>query len=43
MSGQYVYFDNPGYYDGKLNNVLSPYIGTNFVPEEIEVFKVTTS
>ncbi|PKC58124.1 hypothetical protein RhiirA1_427993 [Rhizophagus irregularis] len=43
MSGQQIYFSNSGYYDGIINNVLSPYMGNCFVPEEIEVFKITTS
>ncbi|PKC12171.1 hypothetical protein RhiirA5_353291 [Rhizophagus irregularis] len=42
-SGQQIYFGNSGYYDDNINNVLSPYLGNNFVPEEIEVFKITTS
>lgn len=43
MSGQQMYFGNSGYYDDNINNVLSPYLSSNFVPEEIEVFKITTS
>ncbi|EXX50601.1 uncharacterized protein OCT59_006005 [Rhizophagus irregularis] len=42
MSGQLIYFNNSGYYKN-VNNVLSPYLNINFVPEEIEVFKITTS
>ncbi|RGB24673.1 hypothetical protein C1646_676194 [Rhizophagus diaphanus] len=38
---QYIYSDDPGYYDDNINNVLSPYFGCNFVPAEIEVFKIT--
>ncbi|PKK74529.1 hypothetical protein RhiirC2_738660 [Rhizophagus irregularis] len=41
-SNQIVYFRNTGYYDN-VDNVLSPYLNINFVPEEIEVFKITTS
>ena len=40
MSGQYIYFDDSGYYD---DNILNPYLNNKFIPEEIEVFKVTTS
>jgi hypothetical protein len=44
-SNNRIYFTNQGYYDGNINDVLSPYIGqnNNFVPEEIEVFKITNS
>ena len=38
MSGQSVFFNNNGYYDGNVIN--SSVHGTNFTPEEIEVFKV---
>ncbi|GBB98703.1 hypothetical protein RclHR1_00330030 [Rhizophagus clarus] len=43
-----IYFSNSGYYDnydGNVNNILSPYINQNnvFVPQEIEVFKITNS
>jgi hypothetical protein len=38
-----IYFINQGYYDGNISDVLSPYMNHNFVPEEIEVFKITTS
>ncbi|PKK74533.1 hypothetical protein RhiirC2_774662 [Rhizophagus irregularis] len=41
-----IYFtSNQGYYDNNINNVGSPYVNQNgnFVPKEIEVFKVTTS
>jgi hypothetical protein len=38
-----VYFSHPGYYDNNVNNVLSPYLNNNFVPVEIEVFKINTS
>ncbi|RIA86309.1 hypothetical protein C1645_829457, partial [Glomus cerebriforme] len=45
MSGQCIYFSNSGYYDN-IDNVLNPLnpnlLDTNFVPEEIEVFKITT-
>ncbi|PKK74544.1 BTB-domain-containing protein [Rhizophagus irregularis] len=37
-----IYFSNQGYYDN-FGNVSSPYLNNNFVPEEIEVFKITTS
>ncbi|RGB29514.1 hypothetical protein C1646_766531 [Rhizophagus diaphanus] len=40
MSGQYIYFDGSGYYDG---NVLNPYLNSKFIPEEIEVFKLSLS
>jgi hypothetical protein len=43
MNGQEIYFNNYGYYDGNIGDVLSPYLGTNFVPEEIEVFKITAT
>ncbi|CAB4399514.1 unnamed protein product [Rhizophagus irregularis] len=42
MNGQQIYFDNHGYYDENISNVLNPYLGTNFIPEEIEVFKIIT-
>ncbi|RIA93832.1 BTB/POZ protein [Glomus cerebriforme] len=32
-----------GYYDANVTNVLNPYNGSEFVPAEIEVFKITTS
>lgn len=35
-----IYFVNQGYYDSNVVNVLNPYLGNNFVPEEIEVFKI---
>ncbi|GBB98708.1 hypothetical protein RclHR1_00330035 [Rhizophagus clarus] len=38
-----IYFSNQGYYDGNIDDVLSPYLNNNFVPGEIEVFKITTS
>ena len=38
-----IYFDNSGYYDVNVGNVLSPYLDNSFVPEEIEVFKITAS
>ncbi|POG68470.1 hypothetical protein GLOIN_2v1778263 [Rhizophagus irregularis DAOM 181602=DAOM 197198] len=37
MNGQQIYFDNHGYYDENISNVLNPYLGTNFIPEEIEM------
>ncbi|GBB98700.1 hypothetical protein RclHR1_00330027 [Rhizophagus clarus] len=39
-----IYFCNQGYYDNNINTVLSPYMNQsgNFVPQEIEVFKITT-
>ncbi|PKY41535.1 hypothetical protein RhiirA4_396116 [Rhizophagus irregularis] len=41
-SNQTICVCSSSYYDNG-NNILSPYNGTNFVPEEIEVFKITTS
>ena len=38
MSGQNVYLNSNGYYDG---NVINSY--ANFTPEEIEVFKINVS
>jgi hypothetical protein len=43
MNGQHICFDNSGYYDSNFDNVLTPYQYNNFVPEEIEVFKITTA
>jgi hypothetical protein len=44
-SDQNIYFTNQGYYDGNIGNVLSPYLNqnNNFVPEEIELFEITTT
>ncbi|GBB98693.1 hypothetical protein RclHR1_00330020 [Rhizophagus clarus] len=42
-SNSNIYFSNTGYYDDNVDNVLNPYQYTNFWPEEIEVFKITTS
>jgi hypothetical protein len=39
-NNQNVYFGNSGYYDNNFNYVLSPYLNNNFVPSEIEVFKI---
>ncbi|GBC04591.1 hypothetical protein RclHR1_05760009 [Rhizophagus clarus] len=36
-----VYFRHPGYYDNNINSVLSPYLNGNFVPVEIEIFKIS--
>ncbi|RGB24674.1 hypothetical protein C1646_676195 [Rhizophagus diaphanus] len=38
-----IYCKNQGFYDDNINNVLSPYLNRNFVPEEIEVFKMKAS
>ncbi|GBC01081.1 hypothetical protein RclHR1_04060009 [Rhizophagus clarus] len=41
-----IYFNNSGYYDNRdsnINSILSPYINNNFVPQEIEVLKITNS
>jgi hypothetical protein len=40
-----IYFTDQGYYDGNINDVLSPHINQNgnFVPEEIEAFRITNS
>jgi hypothetical protein len=38
-----IYCSNNGYYDGNLNNVLNPYLNSNFIPEETEAFKITTT
>ncbi|GBC04592.1 hypothetical protein RclHR1_05760010 [Rhizophagus clarus] len=44
MNDQQIYFnDNREYYIGDIGNVLSPYLDTSFVPEEIEVFKITVT
>ncbi|UZO14576.1 uncharacterized protein OCT59_006032 [Rhizophagus irregularis] len=40
-NNQYIYSNHPGYYDNNVTNVLSPYFNYNFVPAEIEVFKIT--
>ncbi|GBC38270.2 hypothetical protein GLOIN_2v1636747 [Rhizophagus irregularis DAOM 181602=DAOM 197198] len=44
-SDKRIYCSNNGYYDGNLNNVLNPHINQNgyFAPEEIEVFRITTT
>ncbi|PKK72434.1 hypothetical protein RhiirC2_383832 [Rhizophagus irregularis] len=36
-----IYSNHSGHYDNNVNDVLSPYFGGNFVPAEIEVFKIT--
>ncbi|CAB4399515.1 unnamed protein product [Rhizophagus irregularis] len=38
-----IYFNNSGYYDSNDRTVLNPYFGGNFVPAEIEVFKMKAS
>ncbi|GBC04590.1 hypothetical protein RclHR1_05760008 [Rhizophagus clarus] len=42
QSNLYVYFNHSGYYDNNINNVLSPYLYNNFVPAEIEIFKISS-
>ncbi|PKY20917.1 hypothetical protein RhiirB3_408896 [Rhizophagus irregularis] len=44
-SDQNIYLSNQGYYDNNIGNVLSPYLNqiSYFAPEEIEVFKITTT
>ncbi|PKK74534.1 BTB-domain-containing protein [Rhizophagus irregularis] len=42
-SDKRIYCSNNGYYDGNLNNVLNPYLNSNFIPEDIEAFKITTT
>ena len=39
MDNQFVYFNYTGYYE---NNGVVPSMNINFIPEEIEVFKVVT-